>query len=221
MWLKSLDEGAKSVRVISIDFSKAFDSVPHDILFNKITEKIPINPYVINWMVDFLNNRRQRVKVDGVTSEFLDINRGVPQGTVLGPIMFTIMVNDIKAVNLSNDLSKFADDIAIIAAVYDYEDSAGNEVENMKLWSNENRMSLNMEKTYDYKDSAGDEEENMKLWSNENRMSLNMEKTYEMIVRGKVSTPLPDHIPYIKRKEWRKLLGVTMEDTPGNGINIL
>ncbi|CAB4037941.1 Hypothetical predicted protein [Paramuricea clavata] len=94
------------------------------------------------------------------------------------------MVNDIKAVSLSTDLSKFADDIAIIAPVYDYEDSAGDEVENMKLWSNENRM------------------------------SLNMEKTYEMIVRGKVSTPLPDHIPSIKRKEWLKLLGVTMEVIP-------
>ena len=82
------------------------------------------------------------MKVDGVTTEFLDINRGVPQGTVLGPIMFTIMVDDIKAVNLSNDLSKFADDIAIIAPDYDYEDSAGDEVENMKLWSNENRMYL-------------------------------------------------------------------------------
>ena len=43
------------------------------------------------------------MKVDGVATEFLDINRGVPQGTVLGPIMFTIMVSDIKAVNLSND----------------------------------------------------------------------------------------------------------------------
>ena len=83
MWLKSLDEGGKSVRVNSFDFSKAFDSVPHDILFNKI-KKIPINPYVINWMIDFLNNRRQRVKVDGVTTEFLDINRGVPRVLYLG-----------------------------------------------------------------------------------------------------------------------------------------
>jgi hypothetical protein len=136
-------------------------------------------------MIDFLNNRRQRVKVYGVTTEYLDINLGVPQGTVLGPIMFTIMVNDIKAVSLSIDLSKFADDIAIIAPIYDYEDSAGDEVENMKLWSNENRM------------------------------YLNMEKTYEMIVRGKVSTPLPDLIPSIERKEWLNLLGVTKEDIPG------
>jgi sarcosine oxidase/L-pipecolate oxidase len=75
MWLKSLDEGAKSVRIISFHFSKAFDSVPHDILLNKI-QKIPNDPYIINWMIDFLNSRKQRVKVDGVTTEFLDINRG-------------------------------------------------------------------------------------------------------------------------------------------------
>jgi hypothetical protein len=96
-----------------------------------------------------LNNRKQRGNIDGVTAEFLDINCGVPQGYVLGPVMFTIMVNDIKEMNFSIDLSKFSDDIAIIAPHYDYEDSAGDEVENMKLWSNENRMSLNMEKTHE------------------------------------------------------------------------
>ena len=81
------------------------------------------------------------------------------------------MVNDIKAVNPLNDLSKFADDVAIVAPVCDCEDSIGDEVQNMKIWSNENRM------------------------------PLNMEKTYEMIVRAKMSTSLPEYIPSIKRKE--------------------
>ena len=91
MWLKSLEEGAKSV--ITVDFSKAFD-----ILFKKF-KKIPINPYITNRLIYFLTNLSQRVEIDGVTTNFLNINRGVPQGTVLGPIMFTVMVTDIKAVN--------------------------------------------------------------------------------------------------------------------------
>ena len=90
------------------------------------------------------------MKIYGVTTEFFNINREVPLGTALGPIMFTIIiVNDIKAMNPLNDLiSKFADDIAIIAPGYDCEDSIGDEVEYMKIWSNENRMSLNMRKIY-------------------------------------------------------------------------
>ena len=112
-------------RVISFDFSKAFD-VPHDILFKKI-KKIPINPYITNWLIHILTNRSQRVEIDDVTTKFLNINRGLPQGTVVGPIMFTVLVNDIKEVNTLNDLSKFADDVATMARAYDCEDSIGDE----------------------------------------------------------------------------------------------
>ena len=171
---KKPEEGAKSVRVISFDFSKAFDNVVYD-----------INPYITNWVFDFLSNRSQRVKIDGVTTKFLNINRDMPQGTVLGPIMFTVMVNDIKAVSPLNDLSKFADNVAIMAPVYDCEDSIGDELKNMKIWSNENRM------------------------------LLNMEKTYEMIVHAKVTTTLLEYIPSIRQNEWLKLLGVMMEEIPG------
>ena len=55
----------------------------------------------------------------------------------------------------------------------------------------------------------------MKIWSNDNRMPLNIEKTCEMIVRAKVTTLLPEYIPSIKRNVWLKLLGVTMEEIPG------
>ena len=57
-----------------------------------------MKPYVIDWIVSFLSNRKQRVVVDSFVTEFVSINRGVPQGTVLGPILFSIMANDIRPV---------------------------------------------------------------------------------------------------------------------------
>ena len=58
---------------------------------------LSINPYVVNWIVIFLEDRKQRVVIDGIVTEYLNINRGVPQGTVLGPVLFSIMyVNQIS-----------------------------------------------------------------------------------------------------------------------------
>ncbi len=74
-WVKWLDEDADFVRVFSLDFSKAFDTVPHDIVCSKLAS-LDINPYIINWIINFLGNRKQRVVVDGITTQFLSINRG-------------------------------------------------------------------------------------------------------------------------------------------------
>jgi hypothetical protein len=92
-WLKWLDGDADFIRVFSFDFSKAFDSFPHDIVCKKL-RNLEINPYIHNWIVNFLMDRQQRVVVDGISTNYLTINRGIPQGTVLGPILFSIMVND-------------------------------------------------------------------------------------------------------------------------------
>ena len=73
-----------------------------------------INPYVTNWIISFLQGRKQRVVVDGFVTNYLNINRGVPQRTVLGPILFSIMVNDIKVIAPNqNLLVKFADDLTL------------------------------------------------------------------------------------------------------------
>ena len=100
-WLERLDRDAAFVRAFSFDFSKSFDSVSHRILFSKLVS-YDINPYIKNWIISFLCDRRQRVVVDGVVTTFLNVNRGVPQGTVLGPLLFSIMVNDIKPVSPQN-----------------------------------------------------------------------------------------------------------------------
>ena len=108
-----MDKDADFVKVYSFDFSKAFDLVSHQIVCNKL-KSYNINPYVINWIINFLTDRKQRVVVDGVTTKFTEIGRGVPQGTVLGPVLFSIMVNDINAVNPeTNLLIKYADDITL------------------------------------------------------------------------------------------------------------
>ena len=88
-----LDKAADFVRVLSFYFSKAFDSVSHLVLCDKL-KSYDINPYIINWVISFLRDCQQRVVLDGVVTKFLNINRGVPQGTDLGLILFSIMVNE-------------------------------------------------------------------------------------------------------------------------------
>lgn len=68
-------------------------------------------PYILNWLISFISNRKQRVVVDNIITEYINITRGVPQGTVLGPILFSLTINDIKPVSPSSLLVKFADDI--------------------------------------------------------------------------------------------------------------
>ena len=99
-------------------------------------------------MINFLSNLKQRVVVDGIETEYVHINRGVPQGTVLGPFLFSLMVNDIKRKDPENMLVKFADDMTVSAPVKTTGDTAFNEVENISDWANENRMILNFSKTW-------------------------------------------------------------------------
>ena len=76
------------------------------ILINKLRD-VDIHPYILNWFISFISNRRQRVFVDNIIIEYLDITRGVPQGTVLGPLLFSLMINDIKPVGPTSLLVKY------------------------------------------------------------------------------------------------------------------
>ena len=148
-WLKWLDRTTDFVRVFSFDFSKAFDSVPHTIVCNKLMS-LNINPYVINWIVSFLSNRKQRVVVDGFVTEFASINRGVPQGTVLTPILFSIMVNDTRPVYPEpNLLLKYADDLTLSVPASAHQDHSFIEVNSIQHWAVRNRTKLNPTKTWE------------------------------------------------------------------------
>ena len=97
--------------VIYLDFKKAFDKVPHKRLLKKL-EAHGIAGNVAGWIKNWLTNRKQRVVIDGETSEFIDVTSGVPQGSVLGPLLFLIYVNDLDD-NIQSNIALFADDTKV------------------------------------------------------------------------------------------------------------
>ncbi len=112
-WItKAMDEGEAS-DVLFLDFSKAFDSVNHRLLLHKL-QRYNIHPAVITWVRSFLNQRTFRVQVNGSLSMEADVSSGVPQGSVLGPILFLLFVNDIPDI-LRGKVLLFADDVKLVS----------------------------------------------------------------------------------------------------------
>ena len=112
------------VNVLFLDFAKAFDKVPHRRLLQKL-ESYGIEGNVLNWIKAFLLNRSQRVILGNTSSTWVKVTSGVPQGSVLGPTLFIIFINDLPEHISSENLCKmYADDTKIQSVVKTTEDSS-------------------------------------------------------------------------------------------------
>ena len=109
--LTNLLDNTKVVYIIYLDFQKAFDKVPHKRLLSKVKVH-GITENLSKWIEDWLSERKQRVVINGKTPEWINVNSGVPQGSVLGPILIIIYINDIDE-GITCKISKFTDDTNI------------------------------------------------------------------------------------------------------------
>jgi hypothetical protein len=104
-----------------MDFAKAFDKVPHQRLLCKL-EFYRIKKETLNWISAFLSNRTQTVVLDGESSDIAPVTSGVPQGTVLGPVLFLVYINDLPEYLKSSQLRLFADDSIIYKTIKSQKD---------------------------------------------------------------------------------------------------
>ncbi|PIK40267.1 putative RNA-directed DNA polymerase from mobile element jockey-like [Apostichopus japonicus] len=122
------------VDVVYLDFAKAFDKVAHERLVSKI-ESHGISGSVSAWISAWLNGRRQRVALNGTFLSWLPVKSGVPQGSVLGPSLFLIFINDIDD-EISSHVLKFADDTKVFTRIEDEKDalSLQEDINKLHLW---------------------------------------------------------------------------------------
>ena len=145
---KALDRGNYAASVF-LDFAKAFDTVNHQILLSKL-ENYGIRGPAKDWFESYLKNRHQIVKIGDTLSDKMQIVCGVPQGSILGPILFLLYINDIK--NSSKILKCFlyADDtstLLISKSIQELESIYNKELSYVIDWLNANKLTLNVEKS--------------------------------------------------------------------------
>ena len=136
-----------TVHCLLLDFAKAFDSVPHERLLLKLSS-LGIHGCTLQWLRFFLTQKKQRVVINGVSSDWADVISGVPQGSVLGPLLFVLYINDLESVVKRSVVKLFADDVLLYASVHSPADCSAlqDDLAAILHWTNRWQLRLNPSK---------------------------------------------------------------------------
>ena len=139
--------GGGQTDVILLDFSKAFDKVPHQRLLSKM-RRLGVDQNTVNWVEQFLTQRTQRVVLEGSASTSKKVTSGVPQGTVLGPLLFLIFINDMPSYIQYSEIRLFADDAVLYKTIKSSADSLllQQDLNNLLRWESLWQMSFHPDK---------------------------------------------------------------------------
>ena len=147
-WLNAIDDG-KNVGVVLVDFKKAFDLVDHQILLSKL-KLYGIQNETLIWFNSYLSQRRQQVVINNRKSDFKRVSCGVPQGSILGPLLFLLFINDLPLYTNNFHTDLYADDTTL----YDIQESQEiieqnfqSALNQLHVWCKSNGMLLNSAKT--------------------------------------------------------------------------
>ena len=135
---------------VDIDLSKAFDSLDHNILLSKL-KFYGVTGVSLDLMSSYLSNRRQCTQFNTTVSDFLDIKQGVPQGSILGPLLFSIYINDLPSSSNLFEFLMYADDTTLYCSIDKLATNNINNVINehldkVNVWMNSNKLVLNSKK---------------------------------------------------------------------------
>ena len=146
--LQNIDKG-QLTGMVFLDLSKAFDTIDHDTMLNKLQD-LAFSGSAVVWFRSYLTDRSQSVCTDGVVSDPQSIAFGVPQGSLLGPLLFIIYINDLPSVVESCEIQLYADDTLLFfssSSVSDIEDHLSEDLGHVINWLESSYLFLNYSKT--------------------------------------------------------------------------
>jgi hypothetical protein len=141
--------------MLFIDYSSAFNTILPTKLITKL-RTLGLNTSIWNWILDFLTDRPQVVRVGNNTSATLILNTGAPQACILSPLLYSLFTHNCVAKHDSSTIIKFADDTAVVGLITDDDETAyREEVREPVVWCQDNNLSLNVSKTKELQETAG------------------------------------------------------------------